>query len=195
MSYTKQKNSCCYESSVKIIIFGSCPSLTWQVVASQSKIQERMNPNSSELVLSMLVPCIMIVASSILLFSTNSRYSLVVDRIRLLMEDRATKTRESSSGTEGVSSLDKIELQISHLIRRISMVRITIVSYSAALLFFSVSCVLIGIRSNLEVNGYFWVAISFFFAGLLGIINGVVFSVIEVFKGYRIVHIEISDIN
>jgi len=154
-----------------------------------------MNPNSAELINSMLVPGIMIVASAILLYSTNSRYSLVVDRIRLLMEERATISRNSSSGKEGINKLDKIELQISHLIRRISMVRITIVSYSAALLFFSVSCVLIGIRSNFEVNSYFWLAISFFFGGLLGIINGVVFSVIEVFKGYRIVHIEISEIN
>ena len=154
-----------------------------------------MDPNSSELMLSMLVPGIMIVASAILLYSTNSRYSLVVDRIRLLMEERAATASKTSSGKELMSKLDKIELQISHLIRRISMVRITIVSYSAALLFFSVSCVLIGIRSNFEVNSYFWVAISFFFGGLLGIINGVVFSVIEVFKGYRIVHIEISELN
>ncbi|MEX0983142.1 MAG: DUF2721 domain-containing protein [Bacteroidales bacterium] len=154
-----------------------------------------MNPNSAELINSMLVPGILIVASAILLYSTNSRYSLVVDRIRLLMEERADNAVKTSSRKELMSKLDKIELQISHLIRRISMVRITIVSYSAALLFFSVSCVLIGIRSNFEVNSYFWVAISFFFGGLLGIINGVVFSVIEVFKGYRIVHIEISEIN
>jgi hypothetical protein len=154
-----------------------------------------MNPNSTELMLSMLVPGIMIVAASILLFSTNSRYSLVVDRIRLLMEERSANAEKSSSGNEGMSKLDKIELQISHLISRISMVRITIVSYSAAILFFSTSCVMIGIRSNFDINGYFWVTLSFFFAGLIGIINGTVFSVIEVFKGYRIVHIEISEIN
>ena len=111
------------------------------------------------------------------------------------MEERAANAEKTPPGKEGMSKLDKIELQISHLIRRISMVRITIVSYSAALLFFSASCVMIGIRSNFDVNSYFWVAISFFFAGLLGIINGIVFSVIEVFKGYRIVHIEISEIN
>jgi hypothetical protein len=154
-----------------------------------------MVPNSAELINSMLVPGVMIIAVSILLFSTNSRYSLVVDRIRFLKAERAESLDQTSSGKEGMNKIDKIELQISHLIHRISMVRITIVSYSAALLFFVVSCVLIGIRSNLEVNSYFWVAISFFFGGLLGIVNGVVFSVIEVFKGYRIVHIEISEIN
>jgi hypothetical protein len=154
-----------------------------------------MIPNSAELINSMLVPGIMIVASSILLLSTNSRYSLVVDRIRQLKEERIASVSGPVSGKEGMNKIDKIELQISHLIHRISMVRITIVSYSAALLLFAASSVLLGIRSNFEVNSYFWLAISFFFGGLLGIVNGVVFSVIEVFKGYRIVHIEISEIN
>ena len=74
------------------------------------------------------------------------------------------------------------------------MIRITILSYSAALLFFSVTTVLLGVRSTFEVNGYYWVSLGFLFGGLLAIINGVVFSVIEVFKAYRIVHIEISEI-
>ncbi len=154
-----------------------------------------MNPNSAELFHSMLVPGIMIVASSILLFSTNSRYSLVVDRIRLLKEERIATMVKDAASIDAMNRLDKIELQISHLIERISMVRITIVSYSAALLFFAVSCVLLGIRSGVDINGYFWVSISFFFGGLLAIINGVIFSVIEVFKGYRIVHIELSEFN
>jgi hypothetical protein len=154
-----------------------------------------MIPNSAELINSMLVPGIMIVASSILLLSTNSRYSLVVDRIRQLKEERGTSVKGTDSEKEGMNKIDKIELQISHLIHRISMVRITIVSYSAALMFFAASSVLLGIRSTFEVNSFFWLAISLFFGGLLGIVNGVVFSVIEVFKGYRIVHIEISEIN
>lgn len=154
-----------------------------------------MNPNSAELIHSMLVPGIMIVASSILLFSTNSRYSLVVDRIRILKEERGRNMVLENESGKSMKKIDQIELQISHLMHRISMVRITIVSYSAALLFFAVSGILLGIRTGFEVNGYFWVAISFFFAGLLGIVNGVVFSVIEVFKGYRIVHIEISETN
>jgi len=152
-----------------------------------------MNPNSAQLINSMLVPGIMIVAASILLFSTNSRYSLIVDRIRQLKKERGTIIQDEKPVRPGNNHRDKIELQLSHLIHRISMIRITIVSYSAALLFFAVTCVLISIRSDFEVNGYFWVAIGFFFAGLLGIINGVVFSVIEVFKAYRIVHIEIAE--
>ena len=143
----------------------------------------------------MLVPGIMIVATSILIFSMNSKYSMVVNRIRLLKEERGTIIKQSNSNKEELKRRNNIELQLHHLIRRISMVRITIVSYSSAILLFAVSCVLLGIRSNFDINEYFWVTIGFFFGGLLGIINGMVFSVIEMFKGYRIVHIEISEFN
>ena len=154
-----------------------------------------MNPNSAQLISTMLVPGILIVAAAILLFSTNSKYYMVVDRIRLLKQERNELTGNRDLSPEDKKRRNRIELQLSHLIHRISLVRITIVSYSAAVLFFAASCVMLGIRSNFDVNGYFWVSIGFFFGGLLGIINGVVFSVIEIFKGYRIIHIEISDIN
>jgi len=153
-----------------------------------------VNPNAAQLIHSLLVPGILIVASSILLFSTNSRYSAIVDRIRLLKSERRQLTGNLSEANGSRNNRNKVELQISHLIRQIYMIRITIVSYSAALLFFSVTAILLGVRSTFEVNGYYWVSLSFLFAGLLAIINGVVFSVIEVFKAYRIVHIEISEI-
>lgn len=153
-----------------------------------------MNPNAAQLIHSLLVPGILIMASSLLLFSTNSRYSAIVDRIRLLKSERRQLPGHPQDAGNSRNNRDKIELQISHLIHRIYMIRITIVSYSAALLFFSVTAVLLGIRSTFEVNGYYWVSLGFLFGGLLAIINGVVFSVIEVFKAYRIVHIEISEI-
>lgn len=154
-----------------------------------------MDPNSVQLINSMLVPGVMIVAASILLLSSNSKYSSIVNRIRLLHDERVGICDQSENNKQIFNQVDKVELQISHLIHRISMVRITIVSFSAAVLFFTVSAVLMGIRSNFDINGYFWLTLSFFFGGLIAIINGVVFSVIEVFKGYRIVGIEISGIN
>lgn len=153
-----------------------------------------MNPNAAQLIHSLLVPGILIVASSLLLFSTNSRYSAIVDRIRLLKAERRQLTGNLTETNSSHSNRNKVELQISHLIHRIYMIRIIILSYSAALLFFSVTTVLLGVRSTFEVNGYYWVSLGFLFGGLLAIINGVVFSVIEVFKAYRIVHIEISEI-
>ena len=152
-----------------------------------------MEPNSSQLINSMLVPGIMIVATAILLISANEKYSNIVSRIRRLKESKSQIQLSGKNANEDGKQIDIIELQLSHLIHRISMVRITIVSFSSAVLLFTVSAVLIGIRPNVNINGYFWVALGFFFGGLMAIINGIVFSVIEVFKGYRIVHIEISE--
>ncbi|MCF8224703.1 MAG: DUF2721 domain-containing protein [Bacteroidales bacterium] len=151
--------------------------------------------NSAQLINTMLVPAIMIVATAILLFSTNDKYSMIVNRIRWLKKERGKISNKEQFKKDDDNRMSNIELQISHLIHRISMVRIIIASYSSALLFFTVCCVLMAVRSDFQINGYYWVTIGFFFAGLLGIINGVVFSVIEVFKGYRIVHIEIKEIN
>ncbi len=153
-----------------------------------------MNPDSVELVQTLLIPGIFIIAASILLISTNSRYSMVVDRIRLLKEERSGIRNQETKSKSDSKKLDRIEIQLSHLIVRISLVRIIIASYSAAILFFVVSSVLLVVRINLEVNGYYWLTIGFIFGGLLAMLNGVVFSVIEIFKAYRIVKIEFSEI-
>ena len=154
-----------------------------------------MNPNSIALFQSMLVPGILVLTSAVLLFSMNGRYALVVDRIRFLRAERAEISNPKSTGPEKMKQLNRIELQLIHLIHRISLVRIIIVSYSSAVLLFCISAILLGVKMDQEVNGYFWVVFSFFCGGILGLINGIVFSVIEMFKSYRIVHIEIDEIN
>lgn len=150
-----------------------------------------MEPNSIQLIHSVLVPGIMVVATAILLITANSKYSAIVKRIRRLKDARFT----FSDPDDGGKQIDRIELQLSHLLHRISLVRITIVSYSAAILLFAIVAILLAIRTSFDVNGYYWLILSFFFSGLLSIVNGIVFSVIEVLKGYRILHIEISEIS
>ncbi|HKK62202.1 MAG TPA: DUF2721 domain-containing protein [Bacteroidales bacterium] len=154
-----------------------------------------MNPNSAQLINAMLVPAVMIIATAILIFSTNDKYSMIVNRIRLLKSESMRIGDYTVEKAEDKKRISNIELQISHLIHRISMVRIIILSYSTALVFFTVSAVLLAVRTDFQINGYYWVTIGFFFGGLLAILNGVVFSVIEIFKGYRIVQLEISEIN
>lgn len=153
-----------------------------------------MNPHAADLISSMLLPGTLIISTAILLFSTNSKYSLIVNRIRTLKEEKSVLISGGDKEEQNATSISNIELQLHHLIQRISMVRITIVSYSAAMVFFVVSCVLISIRITPSIDGYYYVTLSFIFAGLSAIINGVVFSVIEMFKGYRIVRLEISEI-
>lgn len=153
-----------------------------------------MNHNVVQLIQGLLAPGIMITASSLLLLGMNNKYSLIVNRIRLLKEEKRKLFDEEGNSDEKSNRISNIELQISHLIHRISMVRNTVFSYSASIVMFIVSCVLIGINIDNELNTIYWISLGFFYTGLAAVLTGIVFAAIEVWKGYRIVRIEISEI-
>ena len=153
-----------------------------------------MNHNVVQLFQAMLAPGIMISACGLLLLVMNNKYSLIVNRIRLLKEEKRKLFDKQGVNDAESNRISNIELQISHLIHRISMVRNAVFSYSTAIALFIVSCILIGVKINLEISSFYWIILSFFYAGLLAVFTGIIFASIEVWKGYRIVRIEISEI-
>jgi hypothetical protein len=147
-----------------------------------------------QLIQGMLAPGLMISACGLLLLGMNNKYSLVVNRIRLLNEEKRKVFHQESIDENDSNRLSNIELQISHLIGRISLVRNAVVCYSLAVALFIVSSVLIGITINKNSPAFDWLIVAFFYAGMFAVFVGVVFAAIEVWKGYRIVKIEISEI-
>ncbi len=147
-----------------------------------------------QLIQGMLAPGLMISACGLLLLGMNNKYSLVVNRIRLLNEEKRKVFHQESVDENDSNRLSNIELQISHLIGRISLVRNAVFSYSLAVALFIVSSVLIGITINKKTPTFDWLIVAFFYAGMFAVFLGVVFAAIEVWKGYRIVKIEISEI-
>jgi hypothetical protein len=119
----------------------------------------------------------------------------VVNRIRLLTEEKRKIFHQDKIDEENSNRLSNIELQISHLIGRISLVRNAVFSYSLAVALFIVSSVLIGITINTFANKFDWLIVSFFYAGMFAVFVGIIFAAIEVWKGYRIVKIEISEVH
>ncbi len=152
-----------------------------------------MNTTIVELIQAMLAPGLMISACGLLLLGMNNKYSLIVNRIRLLNEEKRGIYGNHGVNDPESSRLSNIELQISHLIHRMGLVRNAVFSYSVAVAFFIVSCVLIGVRINAEVGAFYWIIVSFFYAGMLAVFVGIIFAAIEVWKGYRIIRIEISE--
>jgi len=146
------------------------------------------------LIQGMLAPGLMISACGLLLLGMNNKYSLVVNRIRLLNEEKRKIFHQKQIDELDSNRLSNIELQISHLIERISLVRNAVFSYSLAVALFIVSSVLIGITIGNKTPGFDWLIVSFFYAGMFAVFMGVVIAAIEVWKGYRIVKIEISEI-
>ncbi len=153
-----------------------------------------MTHTAVQLLLAMLAPGIMILACGILLLGMNNKYSLIVNRIRFLKEEKQKLYGQNETNDIKSNRISNIELQISHLIHRISMVRNAVISYSGAIGLFIVSAILIGIKTNVALGGFYWIILAFFFAGMLSILTGIIFASIEVWKGYRIVRIEISEI-
>jgi len=146
------------------------------------------------LIQGMLAPAVMISACGLLLLGMNNKYSLVVNRIRLLNEEKRKLFHQSEMEPAESNRLNNIELQISHLIERISLVRNAVFSYSLAVALFIVSSVLIGITIGKRTPGFDWLIVAFFFAGMFAVFVGIIFAAIEVWKGYRIVKIEISEV-
>jgi hypothetical protein len=142
----------------------------------------------------MLAPGLMISACGLLLLGMNNKYSLVVNRIRLLNEEKRKIFHQENIDEIDSNRLSNIELQISHLIGRISLVRNAVFGYSLAVALFIVSSVLIGITIKKNTSGFDWLIVAFFYAGMFAVFVGIVFAAIEVWKGYRIVKIEISEV-
>ena len=153
-----------------------------------------MQTSIVQLIQGMLAPGLMISACGLLLLGMNNKYSLVVNRIRLLNEEKRGLFHLEKMDENQTSRLSNIELQISHLISRISLVRMAVFSYSVAVALFIVSSVLIGLTLNKNTPAFDWLIMSFFYAGMLAVFTGIVFAAIEVWKGYRIVKIEISEV-
>jgi hypothetical protein len=147
------------------------------------------------LIQGMLAPGLMISACGLLLLGMNNKYSLVVNRIRLLNEEKRLLFHQESMDETDTSRVSNIELQLSHLIKRISLVRNAVFCYSLAVALFIVSSVLIGITIIKNTPAFDWLIVAFFYAGMFAVFVGIIFAAIEVWKGYRIVKIEISEVH
>jgi len=154
-----------------------------------------MSDSVSGLIQIMLAPGIMISACGLLLLGMNNKYSLVVNRIRLLNEERRRLRTEEEVVSNKKKRHKSIELQISKLSYRIFLIRNAVFSYSLAVAFFIIASLLIGLNQINSVSGLNWAVISAFLVGMLFVLSGVIFAAIEVWKGFKIVQIEIRDLS
>jgi len=152
-----------------------------------------MEDTVSGLIQIMLAPAIMISACGLLLLGMNNKYSLVVNRIRLLNEERRKLRSEEEAKINKKKRHRSIELQIRKLFYRILLVRNAVFSYSLAVAFFIISSLLIGLNQLNSLSGITWAVILTFLAGMLFVLAGVIFAAVEVWKGYKIVEIEVKD--
>ncbi|MCU7495615.1 MAG: DUF2721 domain-containing protein [Ignavibacteria bacterium] len=143
----------------------------------------------------MLAPAVMINACGLLILGINNKYSIVVNRVRLLNEEKRILTLKAGGRDftyeEGVR-LESIAHQLRELVFRVRLVRNAVLSYTAAVALFVLTSLLIAFdyfNQGLDLQA---LIIGAFLVGMIVVFTGVGFAFFETKKGYDIVKYEVA---
>jgi hypothetical protein len=148
-----------------------------------------------EIIQLMLAPGIMISACGLLLLGMNNKYSLVVNRIRLLNEERRKtihKTDSKDFNYQENLRLESISLQITKLVYRVKLVRNAVLSYTSAVALFVLTSLFIGFSYLFDWTKLNSLITVLFLLGMISVLCGVIFAAYETYKGYEIVNFEVK---
>ncbi|MFZ1279879.1 MAG: DUF2721 domain-containing protein [Ignavibacteriaceae bacterium] len=149
-----------------------------------------------EIIQLMLAPGIMISACGLLLLGMNNKYSLVVNRIRLLNEERRKAihkaTEDKDFNYQENQRLQSISMQISKLVYRVGLVRNAVLCYTVAVALFVLTSLSIGFGFLLELTKLNTIVTVLFLLGMVSVLCGVIFAAYETYKGYEIVNFEVK---
>ena len=149
-----------------------------------------------EIIQLMLAPGIMISACGLLLLGMNNKYSLVVNRIRLLNEERRKAihktTEDKNFNYQETQRLESISMQISSLVFRVKLVRNAVLCYTTAVALFVLTSLSIGFGYLLDITKLNSLITILFLLGMISVLCGVIFAAYETFKGYEIVNFEVK---
>ena len=148
-----------------------------------------MHETIIEIITGMLSPGIMISACGLLLLGMNNKYSLVVNRIRILN----TEFRGLNGNSNG--RRESILTQLPLLIERIKLIRNAVWLYTIGIATFIFSIFSLGLHLIYgEMLIFTIVSFVFFIIALLSVLFGVFYAAREVLLGYRILRIETKNI-
>ena len=142
----------------------------------------------------MLAPAVMINGCGLLLLSISNKFSSVVNRVRLLNEEKRklfARASEPNFGAQENQRLESIARQLDRLLRRAWMVRNSLMCYSIAVALFVLTSLLIGFDYFVLVFQLKSVIIASFMAGLVIFFCGVIFAAFDTLKGYEIVKYDV----
>ncbi|MBI9053453.1 MAG: DUF2721 domain-containing protein [Bacteroidales bacterium] len=143
----------------------------------------------------MLAPGLMISACGLLILGMNNKYSIVVNRIRLLNNEMRKIHHLENKMDDDVKREKNIGLQINKLNDRVRIVRDAVFAYSFAVACFIIASLCIGINLYTKSSVVEFLSLIFFLIGMLTVLIGVLFAANESLKGYKIVRIEIEELD
>ena len=145
-----------------------------------------------------LAPAVMITGVALLLLTFNTRHSSLVNRIRLLDDEKRQINRTmTASGKEDASEairLRSISSQLKLLLPRLAYVRNGMLCHLVAVLFFVLTSFSIGLERLSPPAGLAQTAISVTFTlGMLHVLIGVMFLALEIFVSFRVIVVEVNE--
>jgi len=146
-----------------------------------------------EVIQLMLAPGIMISACGLLLLAMNNKYSLVVNRIRLLNEEKRrfiSKAGEREFTYEENIRLESISRQLQALVFRVRLVRNAVLFYTVAVALFVITSLFIGIQYLFGLQTLSYLITLLFLLGMICVLSGIIFAAYETIKGYQIIRLE-----
>jgi hypothetical protein len=153
------------------------------------------NVSIVEIIQLMLAPGLMISACGLLILGMNNKYSLIVNRIRLLNEERRRSLLKAAGkefSYEENLRIESISLQLQELASRVRIVRNAVLCYTIAVALFVLTSLLIGIQSLLVPGRLTWLITLLFLLGMISVLAGVIYAAYESIKGYAIIQLEVK---
>jgi Protein of unknown function (DUF2721) len=149
-----------------------------------------------EVIQAILAPALGVSAVGLLLLALYNRYSSIMNRIRLLNEERRRYMKLLAEDTE-LSYTDNtrymsINNQMKELLLRSRLVRNAILSMQVAIGLFVLTSVAIGANLVVESGVMQLLPMLFFIVGMLTVFAGVVFAGLEIQRSYKIILLETS---
>jgi hypothetical protein len=139
----------------------------------------------------LLTPALGISAVGLLLLALNNRYSVIINRIRLLSEERRKYLRLLQKQDSLEYADNQRFMSITHqtvgLLNRSRLVRNAILSLQTGIGLFIISSVTICITLFTPNGWYTMIPFFVFVVGLMGVLVGILFAAAEVRQSFRIV--------
>lgn len=163
---------------------------------SYSKPNENLEDpvTSADIIQTMLAPGLMISACGLLLLGMSNKYSVVLNRIRVLDEEKRIHLHDAPGRQEDDDPrLSCVLEQLSELRTRAQFERDAIVCYSASVAFFVLTSIFIGLSVLGGIEALGLLTIASFLVGMLLVLAGVLFVGWEAVKGYRIICLDMQN--
>lgn len=142
-----------------------------------------------------LAPAVMISACGLLMLGINSKFSMVLSRIRGLNEEkRKLRARAGDKGLtfEESQRIESIARQLGRLLKRAMHVRNSLMCYITAVALFVVTSFLIGADFLIGGMHLDTPIIVLFLAGMISVFLGIVFAALDTKEAYDIVQFDVQ---